>query len=171
MVLFQVILAGRCIQLGLRGQVERSEKSSLPCLVSQCPLITWWSLGSWTSSGSWIPRDRKQKLFILLRLIPDHIQFSPIAQSCLTLCNPTDCSTPGFSVLHELPHLAQTHVQRVGDAIQPSHPLSSPSPPTFSLSQHQDLFQWVSFSHHVAKVLELQLQHQSLQWIFRVDFL
>jgi len=145
------MLAGRCIQLVLRGQVERSEKSSLPCLVSQCPLITWWSPGSWTSSGSWIPRDRKQKLFILLRLIPDHIQFSPIAPSCLTLCNPTDCSTPGFPVHHQLPELAQTHVQRVGDAIQPSHPLLSPSPSTFSLSQHQDLFQWVSSSHQVAK--------------------
>ena len=68
-----------------------------------------------------------------------------------------------------LPELAQTHVHRVG-AIQPSHLLSSPSPSTFKLSQHQGLFQWVSFLHQVAKVLELQLQHQSFQWIFRTDF-
>ena len=67
-----------------------------------------------------------------------------VAQLCLTLCNSMDCSTPGFSVLHHLPELAQTHVHRVGDAIQPSHPLSFPSPPAFSLSQHQGLFQWVS---------------------------
>ena len=69
-----------------------------------------------------------------------------------------DCSTLGFPVLHQLPELAQTPVHWVGDAIQPSHPLSSPSPPAFNLSQHQDLFQWVSSSHHVAKVLEFQLQ-------------
>ena len=68
------------------------------------------------------------------------------------------------------PELAQTHVHWVGDAVQPSHPLLSPSPPAFNLSQHQGLFQWVSSLHQVAKVLELQLQHQSFQWIFRIDF-
>ena len=73
--------------------------------------------------------------------------------------------------LHYLPKFAQTHVHGVGDAIQPSHPLSSPSPLAFNPSQHQGLFQWVSSSHQVAKVLELQLQHQSFQWIFRNDFL
>ena len=82
-----------------------------------------------------------------------------------------DCSTPGFPVLHHLPELAQTHVHRVGDAIQASHPLSSPSPPALSLSQHQGLFQWVSSSHQVAKILEFQLQLQSFQWIFRTNFL
>ena len=71
-----------------------------------------------------------------------------------------DCSTPGFPVHHQLPEFTQTHVHWVGDAIQPSHPLSSPSPPAFNLSQHQGLFQWVSSSHQVAKVLEFQLQHQ-----------
>ena len=86
------------------------------------------------------------------------------------LCNPKDCSMPGFPVLHYLPELAQNHVRWVGDAIRPFHPLSSPSP-AFSLSQHQGLFQWVSSWHQVAKVLELQLQPQSFQWIFRVDFL
>ena len=97
-------------------------------------------------------------------------QFSSAIQLCLTLCNPMDCSTPGFPVHHQLLQLAQTHVQ-VGDAIQPSHPLSPPSPPAFNLSQHQGLFKWVSSLHQVAKVLEFQLQHQSFQWIFRTDFL
>ena len=98
------------------------------------------------------------------------IQFGSLAQSCPTLCGPMDCGTPGFPIHHQLPELAQTHVHRVRDAIQPSHPLSSPSPPAFNL-EHQGLFQWVSSSHQVAKVLELQLQHQSFQWIFRTDFL
>ena len=96
---------------------------------------------------------------------------SLVAQSCPTLCNPMDCSTPGFPVHHQLWALAQTHVHRIGDAIQPSHPLSSPSPPAFNLSQHQGLFQWVNSSHQVAKELKFQLQHQSFQWIFRTDFL
>ena len=86
------------------------------------------------------------------------------------LCDPMECSMPGLPVHHQLPELSQTHVHRVGDAIHPSHPLSSPSP-AFSLSQHQGLFQWVSSSHQVAKVLEFQLQHQSFQWTFRTDLL
>ena len=99
------------------------------------------------------------------------VQFSSVAQLCLTLCNPTDCSTPGFPVHQQLPELAQAQVHRVSDAIQPSHPLSSPSPPAFNLSQHQGLFKWVSSAHQVPKVLEFQLQHQSFQWIFRTHFL
>ena len=87
--------------------------------------------------------------------------------SCLTHCDPTDCSTPDFPVHHQLLELAQTYVHQVSDAIQPSHSLSSPSLPAFNLSQLQGLFQWVSSLHQVAKVLELQLQHQSFQWIFR----
>ena len=98
-------------------------------------------------------------------------QFSSVDPSCPTLCGPMDYSTPGFPVHHQLLELTQTHVHRVSDAIQPSHPLSSPSPPPFNLSQHQSLFQWVSSSHQMAKVLELQLQHQSFQWIFRTGFL
>ena len=98
------------------------------------------------------------------------VQFSSVAQSCLTPCDPMDCSTPGFPVHHQSSKPTQTHVHRVGDAIQPSHPLSSPSPPTLNLSQHQGLFQWVSSSHQVAKLLEFQLQHQSFQRIFRTDF-
>ena len=106
-----------------------------------------------------------------LSCISCSVQFSSVAQSCLILFDPMDCSTPGFPVLHQLLELAQTHVHRISDAIQPSHPLSSPSPPAFNLSQHQGLLKWVSSSHQVAKVLELQLQHQSFQWIFRTDFL
>ena len=83
---------------------------------------------------------------------------------------PMDCSILGISVFHYFPEFAQIHVQRVGDAIQPSHPRSSPSLPTFNLSQHQGLFKSVS-SSQVAKGLEFQLQHQSFQWIFRTDFL
>ena len=100
-----------------------------------------------------------------------NVQLSSFAQSCPTLCNPMDYSTPGFPVHHQLLELVQTHVHGDGDAIQPSHPLLSPSPPTFNLSQHHGLFQWVSSSHQLAKVLEFQLQHQSFQWIFRTDFL
>ena len=98
-------------------------------------------------------------------------QFSSVAQSCLTLCNPVDCSTPGLPVHHQLPEFTQTQVHRISDAFQPSHPLSYPSPPVLNLSQHQDLFKWVSSSNQVAKVLEFQLQHQSPQWIFRTDLL
>ena len=93
-----------------------------------------------------------------------------VTQLCPTICNPMDCSTPGFPVLHHLPAFAQTHVHWVSDTTQSSHPLS-PSPPAPNPSQHQSLFQWVSSLHQVTKVLELQLQHQSFQWIFRVDFL
>ena len=81
-----------------------------------------------------------------------YIQFSSVAQSCLTICNPMDCSMPGFPIHHQLLAFTQTHVHWVGDAIQPSHPLASPSPPVFNLSQHQGLFQWVSSSHQVTRV-------------------
>ena len=97
--------------------------------------------------------------------------FSSVAQSCLTLCNPMNRSMPGLPVHHQLPEFTQTHVHRVGDAIQPSHPLSSPSPPAPNPSQPQNLFQWVNSSHEVAKVLEFQLQHQSFQWAPRTDLL
>ena len=101
---------------------------------------------------------------------------SSVAQLCPTLCNPMDCSTTGFPVHHQLPELARTHIYQVGDAIQPSHPLPSSSPSAFNLSQHQSLFQWISSSYQVAKVLELQLEvishynfdlpSQSISWNF-----
>ena len=101
----------------------------------------------------WLPcKENFQKLLY----ISSSVCCCSIVQSCLTLCNPMDCSTPGFPVLHHFLGFAQTHVHWVGDAIQPSHPLLSPSPFAFSLSQHQGLFQWIGSSHQVAKVLELQ---------------
>ena len=99
------------------------------------------------------------------------VQFSSVTQSCPTLCDPINCSMPGLPVHHQLREFTQTHVHWVSDAIQPSHPLSSPSPTVLNLSQHQGLFIWVSSLHQVAKVLEFQLQHQFFQWIFRTNFL
>ena len=92
-----------------------------------------------------------------------------VTKSCLTPCDPTDCSTPGFPALYHLPEFAQTLVPWVNDAIQPPYSLSFPSPLAFDLPQHRGIFQWVGSSHQVAKVLEIQ--HQSFQWVFRVDFL
>ena len=94
-----------------------------------------------------------------------------LTQSCPTLCDPMNCSTPGLPVHHHLPKFTQTHAHQVGDAIQPSDPLLSPSPPAPSPSQNQGLFQRINSSHEVAKVLEFQLQHQSFQWTPRTDLL
>ena len=98
-------------------------------------------------------------------------QFSSVTQLCPTLCDPMDCSMPGFPVHRRLPELARTHVYRVSDAIQPSHPLLSPSSPAFNLSQLQDLFQCVSSLHQVANILELQLQyHPSSEYSGLISF-
>ena len=99
------------------------------------------------------------------------VQFSSVAQSCPTLCDPMNCSTPDLPVLHQLLEFTQTHVHWVSDAIQPSHPLSSPSPPAPNPSQLQGLFQWINSLHEVAKVLEFQLQHHSFQRNPRADLL
>ena len=99
-----------------------------------------------------------------------HPQFSSVAQLCLTFCDPMNRSMPGLPVHHQLLEFTQTHVHWVADAIPPSHPLSSPFLPTFNFPQHQGLFQWVSTSYQVAKVLEFQFQHQSFQWLYRTDF-
>ena len=98
-------------------------------------------------------------------------QFSSVAQSCPTLCDPMNRSTPGLPVHHQLPEFTQTQVYLVSDAIQPSHSLWSPSPPAPNPCQHQSLFQWVNSSHEVAKVLEFQLQHHSFQRNPRADLL
>ena len=129
------------------------------CLLAQ-------ELHSSISSFEWISWNVGQRLWQW-----NETQFSSVAQSCPTVCNIMGCSTPGFPVHHQLPELTETHVHWVGDAIQPSHPLLSPSPPTFNLAQHHGLFQWVSSSHEVAKVLEFLLQHQSFQWTPRTDLL
>ena len=97
------------------------------------------------------------------------VQFTSVAQLCLTPCDLMNCSTRGFPVHHQLLEFAQIYVHRIGDAIQPSHPLSFPFPPALNLSQHQGLFKWDGSLHQVAKVLELQ--RQSFQWIFGTDFL
>ena len=113
------------------------------------------------------PSHSPSRAFFLL-----HISIcSSVAKLCPTLCDPMVGSMPGFPVLHHLSELAQIDIHWVGDVIQPSHPLSSPSPPAFNLSQHQGLFLGVGSSHQVAKVLELEIQYQSFQWIFRTDFL
>ena len=96
--------------------------------------------------------DDTQLLWDMVYGTSSSVQFSSVAQSCPTLCNPMDCSMPGLPVHHHLPEFIQTHVHWVGDAIQPSHPLSSPSPPALNLSQHQGLFKWVSSLHQVAKL-------------------
>ena len=109
-------------------------------------------------------------------LLNNYLRFSSVAQSCLILCDPMDYSMPGLPVHHQLPEFTQTHVRWVGDAMEPPPPLSSPSPPAFNLSQQQGLFQWVSSSREVAKVLELQLyispsnEHWGLI-SFRMDWL
>ena len=127
------------------------------------------------SRGSSQPRDRTQVSCIAGISLPaepqfSSVQFSSVAQPCLTLCDPMNCRMPGLPVHHQLPEPTQTHVHWVGFAIQPSHPLLSPSP-ALNISQHQGLFKWVSSSHEVAKVLEFQLQHQSFQWTPRTDLL
>ena len=143
---------------GVGSEARQPEFESLLCVLEQVTCL--WALVS-SSPKWWILRPECAQI----------VQFSSVAQSCPTLCNPMNCSTPGFPVHHQPPELAQTHVHWVSDAIQPSHPLSSSSPPAFNLSQHQGLFQWVSSWHQVAKVLELQLQYQPFQWTFRTDFL
>ena len=103
--------------------------------------------------------------------IPAYCCCCSVTQLCPTLWDPMNCRTLNFPILDHLPEPAQTQVHQVGDAILPSPLLLSPSPPAFNLSRHQGLFKWVSSSHQVAKVLELHLQHQSFQWIIRIDFL
>ena len=109
--------------------------------------------------------------WILYQLNHSSVQFSSVAQSCLTLCDPMNSSTPGLPAHHQLPEFTQTYVHGVGDAIQPSHPLLSPSPPAPNPSKYQGLFQWVNSSHEMTKVLEFQPQHQSFQWTPRTDLL
>ena len=94
----------------------------------------------------------QQQCMRIIQLLYNRIQFSSVTQSCLTLCDSMDCSMPGLPVHHQLLEFTQTHVHWVGDVIQPSQPLLSPSPPAFSLSQHQGLFKWVSSSHQVCGI-------------------
>ena len=109
-----------------------------------------------------------QELSLLTSIL---FSVSSVAQSCLTLCDPMNNSTPGLPVHHQLLEFTQTHVHWVDDAIQLSHPLPSPSPPALNLSQPHGFFKWVSSLHQVAKVLKFQLQHQFFQWTPRTDLL
>ena len=122
--------------------------------------------GSITILHFWCTKKKRQLLSVQF----SSVQFSRSVMSD-SLRPHESCRTPGLPVHHQLPEFTQTHVHRVRDAIQPSHPLSYPSPPAPNPSQHQGLFQWLNSSHEVAKVLEFQLQHQSLQWTPRTDLL
>ena len=131
--------------------------------IGEVPVLATWK-HHWPFVFQRTPKRCKQ---------PISVQFSSVTQLSLTLCDPMDYSTPCFPVHHQLPELTQTHVHQVGDAIQASYPLLPPSPSPSALNhfQHQGLFQWVDSSYQVAKILELKLQYQSFQWIFRFYFL
>ena len=169
---------------------EESEKTGLKLNIQKTKIMASGPITSWQIDGetvetvtdfiffgSRITADGdcshgiKRCLLLGRNVMTNLVQFSSVAQSCPTLCDPMNRSTPGLSVHHRLPEFTQTHAHRVSDAIQPSHPLSSPSPPAPNPFQHQGLFQWVNSSHEVAKVLEFQLQHQSFQWTPRTDLL
>ena len=111
----------------------------------------------------------RQILFLAVKTLHDSVRFGRSGVSDST--TPWTTALPGLRVHHQLPECTQTHVHWVGDVIQPSHSLPSPSFPALNLSQQQGLFQWVGSSHQVAKVLELHLQHQSFQWTPRTDLL
>ena len=144
--------------------------SSVHARIFQARVLEWGALPTLshihTHKSKWPISNWKK-----FNLSRHQFNLSSVAQSCLTLCDPMNRSTPGLPVHHQLPESTQTHVHWVCDAIQPSHPLSSPSPPALNLSQHQGLFKWVNSLHQVAKVLEFQLQHQSFQWTPRIDLL
>ena len=144
---------------------QRSEQDTLPKKMYRWQIIKWKDAQCHLSlrNANWNINEISLHSF--------SVQFSSVAQSCPTLCDPMSRGMPGLSVHHKLLEFTQTHAHQVGDAIQPSHPLSSPSPPALNPSQHQGLFQWVNSSHEVAKLLEFQLQHQSFQWTPRTDLL
>ena len=154
-----------------------SDHRFLPAVTSRWSVMVTQLLLLWYNSRWSLSMTSCQLKLVYVNFINSSISWNrncccfSVAKPLPTLCDPMDCSMPGFPVLHHLPEFAQTHVRRVGDAIQPSRPLLPSSPPAFNLSQHQSLFQWVGFLHQVAKVLELQFQHQTFQGIFRVDFL
>ena len=146
--LFGSVLRGHIVSLSLPSIIDWV--SSPPsCKERSYPSSPWAKCRGICNFVLKLPKEAKH--------ISITIQFSSVAQWCPTLCDPMNRSTPGLPVYHQLPEFTQTHVHQVGDAIQPSHPLSSPPPPSTNPSQHQSLFQWVNSSHEVAKVLEFQL--------------
>ena len=148
------ILQGRILEWVafpfFRGYSQPRYRNQVSCTAGRC-------------FTSWATREAHKPLSCLVEFSGEGTSSVQFTQSCPTLCDHMDCSTPGLPVHHQLPEFTQTHVHWVGDAIQPSHSLSSPLPLAFNLSQHQGLFKWVRSSHQVAKVLEFQLQHQSFQ--------
>ena len=132
-----------------------------------------WSQAKGEIQQAWYDQEKRGDCKVNTNRTHDKLDqsVSSVSPLCLTLCDHMNCSTPGLPVHHQLLESTQTHVHWVGEAIQPSHPLLSPSPLAPNPSQHQVLFQWVSSSHEVAKVLEFQLQHQSFQWTPRTDLL
>ena len=168
-------------ELRNKKQKQQMQTTHLSFLLFQCisaNLVLFAFLYSWDSvqfscsvmSDSLHLLDFIDYLFFHVGEVSNY-QFSSVAQSCPTLCNPMNHSMPGLPIHHQLLDSTQTHVHWVSDAIQPSHLLLSPSPPALNPSQHQGLFKWVSSLHQVAKVLEFQLQHQSFQWTPRTDLL
>ena len=129
----------------------------------------------WTEKPSRLQSIGLQRVGHTLSVPWDYIGYwcycFSITQSCPTLCDPMDCSMSGLPVPHHLPESAQVHTHCISDAIQPGHPLIPSSLSALNLSQYQGLFQWVVCSHQMTKLLELQLQHQFFQWIFKVDLL
>ena len=152
MLLFSVTLSWSynsvfsLIRILLNNSLELPKNSALPVLEKKVAMIHAFIFGEML---------HKRQLSIFRK--DSSVQFSSVTQSCPTLCDPMNCSTPGLPVHHQLPEFTETHVHRVSDAIQPSHPLLSPSPPAPNPSQHHSLFQWVNSLHEVAKVLEFQL--------------
>ena len=136
-----------CLHKSLRMDVSNSFIYNYPILEATMMSFTRWMVHLWSI----------QEMYYSV-------------QSCPTPCDRMNRSTPGLPVHHQLPEFTQTHVHRVGDAIQPSHSLSSPSTPALNPFQHQGLLQWINSLHEVAKVLEFQLQYQSFQWTPRTDF-
>ena len=169
---FSKISENCCSRIALtRACLSLSQPHWLPSVYfygSPSKQVQWLFLTPWRGLQAW----GRRQLCSSQSLCPpfQSVQFSSVAQSCQTLCDPMNRSTPGLPVHRQLPEFTQTHVHRVGDAIQPSHPLSSPSPPAPNPSQHQSLFQRVNSLHEVAKVLEFQLQ-QSFQRTPRIDLL
>ena len=148
--------------------IINSNRTKTKVLKKWSVCLNFHALRLWPGHGSWVLCTHSPLgLFICyldawtpsISSLHFSVQFHSVTQSCLTLCDPLDCSTPGFPVHHQLLELAQTHVHQVSDAIQSPHPLPSPSPPAFNLSQHQGLFQWVSYLHQVAKVLEVHFYY------------
>ena len=162
------IRAWRILQTEKPGRLQYMGSQVEHNLVTKPPQTLW---------GSQLPAFRFFLYFLLAaylnKLLPSvtWFQFNSVDHSCLTLCDPMNCSTPGLLVHHQLPEFTQTQVHWVSDAIPLSHLLLSPSPPAPNPSQHQSLFQWVNSLHEMAKVLEFQLQHQSFQWTPRTDLL